>query len=318
VPNWQEVLREIQIEQHAHNTVVARETALTRGAVDTVRRRYLAALNQKTKRNVIAYYSAFLSKSDVPCDITDEDKNGFMMAVHGLTRDQRALGLDLILHTPGGSIAATESLVDYLRRIFGRNIRAIIPQMAMSAGTMVACSCSKILMARHANLGPIDPHLRNLPAHGVIAEFRKAAKEIKKDPSKAYVWQPIISQYPPAFLGQCINAIVWSNKFVRSQLKTVMFHGHPDAEAKAKTIVRKLSSSTRNRTHNRHIHFDECQEIGLDVSLIEDDQELQDLVLTVHHCFMHTLMNTDAFKIIENHLGAALVKRQQVMTVKQS
>ena len=87
---------------------------------------------------------------------------------------------------------------------------------------------------------------------------------------------------------------------------------------KAKAIVRKLSSSTRNRTHNRHIHFDECQQIGLDVELIENDQELQELVLTVHHCFMHTLMNTDAFKIIENHLGAAFVKRQQVMVLKQT
>lgn len=240
-----------------------------------------------------------------------------MMAVHGLTSAQRANGLDLILHTPGGSIAATESLVDYLKRMFGRNMRAIIPQIAMSAGAMIACSCAKILMARHANLGPIDPHLGRYPAYGVISEFRKAAKEIKKDASKAYVWQPILAQYPPAFLGQCTNAILWSNKFVRSELQANMFHGDPDAEAKAKTVVRKLSSFTRNKTHNRHIHYDECLAIGLDVELIELDQELQDLVLTVHHCFMHTLMNTEAYKIIENHLGIALVKRQQVMVVKQ-
>jgi ClpP class serine protease len=70
-----------------------------------------------------------------------------MMAVHGLNR---TLGLDLILHTPGGGIAATQSLVDYLRRMFGKDIRAIVPQIAMSAGTMMACACREIWLTRHS------------------------------------------------------------------------------------------------------------------------------------------------------------------------
>ncbi|MHB1126932.1 MAG: hypothetical protein ACYC2T_08230 [Bacillota bacterium] len=50
----------------------------------------------------------------------------------------RSKGLDLILHTPGGEIAATESLVDYLRSMFGSDIRAIVPQIAMSCGLWVS------------------------------------------------------------------------------------------------------------------------------------------------------------------------------------
>ena len=41
---------------------------------------------------------------------------------------------------------------------------------------------------------------------------------------------------------------------------------------------------------------------------LESDQNLQELVLTVHHSFIHTLMNTPSFKIIENHMGQALIK----------
>jgi DNA-binding ferritin-like protein len=63
-----------------------------------------------------------------------------------------------------------------------------------------------------------------------------------------------------------------------------------------------------NKGHDRHIDFGECQNIGLKVKSLESDQELQDLVLTVHHCYMHLLMNTSAFKIIENQTGAAFVK----------
>lgn len=300
MPTWSEVVNEIQ-------TLSAQKAAEAKGAVDIVRRQYLEKLAAKTGRNVIAYYSGFLSKPGIgDNDITDEDKNGFIMAVHGL---DPSIGLDLILHTPGGSIAATESIVNYLHRKFQRNIRAIVPQIAMSAGTMTACACRSILMTRHSNLGPIDPHLGGMPAYGVIAEFKRAFREIKKDQAKSHVWRPIIGQYPPTLLSQCENAIKWSNAFVEKQLRTVMFEGDSAAASKAKSIVKKLSDFKGNKTHSRHIHFDECEAMQLKVSLIEDDQPLQDLVLTVHHCYMHSLMNTNSFKIIENHKGAAFVKQ---------
>ncbi len=292
MPNWREVLTEI--EQHG-----------AQGPVDIVRRKYLKALHEYTKRNIIAYYSGFLSKPNILADINDEDKNGFMMASHKVEKDR---GLDLILHTPGGSIAATQSIVDYLRRMFGKNIRAVIPQIAMSAGTVIACSCKEILMGKQSNLGPIDPQLHGIPAYGVKAEFRRACRECGNDSSKIPMWQSIIGQYRPTFLSQCENAIEWSNRFVREQLVDVMFDGEVGAEDKAKKVVKKLTNY--KKTHGWHIHADECQNIGLKVTMIEDDPDLQDLILTVHHCFMHTLMNTPSYKIIENHLGSALVKRQ--------
>lgn len=307
MPNWRDVLEDIQKRRSAG-------TAEAKQAVDHVRREYLDRLQKHTGRHVIAYYSGFLSKQAVPSEINDEDKNGFMMAVHKLERREET-GLDLILHTEGGSIAATESLVDYLHQMFGKNVRAIVPQIAMSAGTMVACSCRSILMTRHSNLGPIDPHLGSLPAYGVLAEFRQALSEIKKDTRAAAVWQPIIAQIRPTFLSQCANAIKWSNEFVEKQLATVMFEGQRGAAKKAQGIVRKLTDFKGNKTHSRHIHFDECRDIGLDVRLVEEDQELQDLVLTVHHCYMHSLMNTAAFNMIENHLGHAFVKQQAVFQV---
>jgi ClpP class serine protease len=318
MPDWGDVLKEINETAVGEIQQAQLHGQRAQGTLDTVRRKYLTSLAATTGRNVIAYYSGFLSKPDVAqSEITDEDKNGFMMAVHTIGGD-RALGLDLILHTPGGNIAATESIVDYLHQIFGNNIRAIVPQIAMSAGTMVACSCNEILMARHSNLGPIDPHLRGFPAYGVKEEFKRAIKEVTKDPSTIPIWQSILSRYGPTFLSQCENAIAWSKEFVERQLETVMFAGDANASSKAKLIVRKLADYKGNRTHARHIHFDELVAMGLKVRLIEEDQALQDVVLTVHHCFMHTLMNTPAYKIIENHKGSAFVKQQAIEGQKQA
>ena len=307
MPNWREVLDEInqfQIDNQAN-------PARANQAIDVIRRKYLLQLHQKTGRNIIAYYSGFLSKPGISqSSIIDEDKNGMMMAVHGL---DKTLGLDLILHTQGGSIAATQSLVNYLHKMFRNNIRAVIPQIAMSAGTMLACACRSILMGKQSNLGPIDPHLRDIPTYGVLREFKRAYREVKKDPSKLVIWQSIISQYRPTFLGQCENAVSWSNSFVEDQLEKVMFAGDRRAKYKANKIVRALSNYTKNKVHDRHIHAEECEEIGLVIEHLEAEgqQELQDLVLTVHHCYTHTLMNTPCYKIIENHKGVALVKREQ-------
>jgi len=307
MPNWGQVFGEINQYATTHGNE-------SRAAVDRIRQKYLKELHGARRRNVIAYYSGFLSKPDAAqLDITDEDKNGFMMAVHGL--DKR-IGLDLLIHTPGGAIAATESIVDYLRKMFHEDIVAIVPQIAMSAGTMLACACREIIMAKHSNLGPIDPWLRGVPAHFVLREFEEAYKEIKANPERARVWMPILSQYRPTFIRQCRLAIKWSEEFVREQLETVMLKDVRPArlrKRRAREIVSLLSDAESNRSHNRHIHYEECKEIGLNVQLLEDLPKVvfdfQDLVLTVHHCYMHALMNTTSFKIIENHEGVAFVKQ---------
>jgi ClpP class serine protease len=61
-----------------------------------------------------------------------------MAALHGAKNSN----LDIIIHSPGGSLEAAEQIVNYLRAKQG-HIRAIIPQNAMSAATMIACACKE-------------------------------------------------------------------------------------------------------------------------------------------------------------------------------
>jgi hypothetical protein len=331
MPNWSGVLQkihEVQAKELGLASEAGQEAARHQflaqpvNCINVVKRNYLGELHKKTGRNIIAYYSGFLSKPGIKgTEINDEDKNGFMMAIHNLPRSE---GLDLILHTPGGGITATQSIVDYLHKMYRINkkhapdIRAIVPQIAMSAGTMIACSCKEIWMGKHSNLGPIDPQVSGWPAYGVLKEFEKACKAVKSDPSKIPLWQSIVSQYRPTFLGHCKNAIDLSNIFVKKQLANVMFKDQPGAQKKASRIVKNLTHYDENKTHDRHIHFEECEAMGLNVKLIEDakdsqghkDDVLQDLILTVHHCYMHLLMNTPVFKVIENHLGVGFSKQQ--------
>jgi membrane-bound ClpP family serine protease len=242
-----------------------------------------------------------------------------MLAVHKL---DKKIGLALFIHTPGGSLAATESLVDYIRRMFGENVRAFVPQIAMSAGTMLACSCKEIYMGTHSNLGPVDPSVNGIQAQAVLAEIELAYGEMKRDQSRALVWHPILSRYNPSFVQLCQWAVERSEQFVTKSLMDNMLNEIADEAARkteAQRIARALIDLSKNKGHDKHLHVDECETIGLKVKRLEEDKDLRDLVLTVHHCYMHTLANTPAFKIVENHLGRRMVKiaQQQVMLLQQ-
>lgn len=294
MPSWNEVLIEIQSSKRVD-------------ALDAVRRKYIKQLNEITGRNVIAYYSGWLQKPGVlATSVNDDDKNGLMATIHKLDRSK---GLDLLLHTPGGDLAATESIIDYLRKMFGLDIRAIIPQLAMSAGTLIACSCKEIIMGKQSNIGPVDPQFGGIPAHGVISEFNKALEEVKKDPSTIPIWQVVVGKYHPTFIGECANATTMASEILNKWLTSNMFKDHVDGVAKATKVVEYLNNHDDTKTHSRHIHIEEAKSIGLEIKSLESDfdQDFQDTVLTIHHAFMHAFSNSSAIKIIENHLENAVI-----------
>jgi hypothetical protein len=170
---------------------------------------------------------------------------------------------------------------------------------------MIALSSKEIMMGKQSNLGPIDPQMGGVPCKGVLDEFEQAKKDIKANPASAPLWQAIISKYHPTFLGNCQNAIDWSEKLAEEWMKRNMYKQDPD---RAKKILKEIVDHKSNKSHARHISTEKCKEIGISIVDMEANHELQDLILTVHHAYMHTFSHAPATKIVENHLGVAYVE----------
>lgn len=283
MPTWGEILIEFKTPP------------ITPDAPDRVRRKYLSQLAQHTKRDVILYSTKWTDPSGVQPDtisITEEDIQGFMEVVHGLCQSS----LDLILHSPGGSPVATEAIVKYLRKKF-TNIRVIVPQGAMSAATMLACSANRVVLGKHSFLGPVDPQFilqtqlgnRMVPAHAILDQFEMAKEECKNNQNLG-PWLPILSQYGPGLLVECKNAIALSKELVKDWLGEYMFHGEKRASHKASLIARNLADHKQHKSHGRHFSRDDCKQLGLLVDDLEQDQTLQDLVLSIFHASTLTLM----------------------------
>lgn len=295
MPTWDEILKEI---------------GGSSSIIDVARRKYIRELSEYTGRNTIVYYSGWLQKpvlaqQGVDFSINDNDKNGFMAVINKLDKTK---GLDLVLHTPGGNVSSTESIVNYLKSMFGNDIRAIVPQIAMSAGTMIACACKSIVMGKQSNLGPIDPQFGFYPAHGILEEFEKAKEDMIKHPENIVVWREILRKYNPTLIGECEKAIKWSETMVSEWLKNNMFVNDPDCVTKVDNIIRFLGSHDETLSHSRHIHMKELKEKGLVIEEMEQDQELQDRILSVHHATIISITQTKSTKIIENNLGKAFIQ----------
>ena len=278
---------------------VVNEIRSTKSDYDIVRNKYLKKLSKYTGRCTIAYYSSWLTKgSNIPnIDINDIDMTGFMNAIKGLDCKK---GVDIILHTPGGSPVAAEAIVKYLRSKFSNDIRFIVPQLAMSAGTMIACSGKSIIMGKHSSLGPIDPQYSGIPAYNIKMEYEQAKEDLSKHPENVNYWALLIQKYPAAFLKTAIDAIALSSKLLEDWLGTCMFNGSDANDIVIiKNIVSKLNEHDDSLTHGRHFDIKFCKSIGLKIIELESDPKLQDAVFKCSSCIHAYHGNTPAVKILK-------------------
>lgn len=304
MPTWGEILRELNNSRNPQGGGPD---------FDGVRRTYLSRLHRLTGRAVILYSTSFLESRPTPpldLQISLADIQGLMETVSNITERN----LDLILHSPGGSAEAAESIVAYLRGRFD-HIRVFVPLAAMSAATMIALSGNEIVMGQHSQLGPIDPQFiittpegpRSAPAKAILNQF-ELAKQQCRDTSNLAAWMPILRSYAPGLLTQCEDSRNLAVTMVSSWLKNYMFAGDNDAEQKAAAIAAWFADYESFQSHGRRVGPDQVIQIGAKVVRLEDDPALQDAVLSVHHATMHTFARTPAVKIAENHHGRAWVK----------
>jgi len=156
--------------------------------------------------------------------------------------------LDLILHTPGGLVLATEQIARALIR-HPAKVTVFVPHYAMSGGTMLALAADEIVMDENAVLGPVDPQLGNLAAASVL-------KVVEEKPIAEIDDQTLIM----ADLSR--KAMRQVQRFVRTLLQDAVPQQKIDP-SKIDGIVSRLT--TGQVTHDYPVTVEEATEMGLPV-----------------------------------------------------
>ncbi len=92
--------------------------------------------------------------------------------------------LVMFVNTPGGSAEAVEKIVEIIRFHY-KEVYFVVPEMAMSAGTILCMSGDKIYMDYSSSLGPIDPQVNNgrewVPALGYLDKVEQLLELARAD-----------------------------------------------------------------------------------------------------------------------------------------
>jgi hypothetical protein len=309
--SWQDIQREIEEAQQRINQGEFQGQKISR--FDIVRRAKYNLVKSITGRPLLVYGTAFQNplklRFGAPfLGIDLSDKDGF----YEITRNIESKEADVLVHSPGGSAEAAESIVKILRKKF-TTIRFIVTGTAKSAAAMLALSGNSILMDSSAELGPIDPQVpvrgRFSPAGSIIEQFNRAAERLKSNPAELPVWIPILQEFAPALLVECKNFIKLSKRLVTGWLADYMFNGERGAQRKARKISKYLTDEKKTLSHARRVDAEQLKKLGTKIEFLEElDPKLQDAIRQLHLSIMAMFEGTNAIKIFENSEGAALIR----------
>lgn len=175
-------------------------------------------------------------------DIEDSEK--ILRAIR-FTPD--TMPIDLVLHTPGGLVLASEQVACALKR-HPAKITVFVPHYAMSGGTLIALAADEILMDPNAVLGPVDPQIsvgwqNQLPAASILSAL--------KEPNPNRDDQTLILGDVARKAIRQVNAVVLN--LLESKMEV----------SKAKKLAKLLSEG--HWTHDYPITADELKRLGLPI-----------------------------------------------------
>ncbi|MGH7878370.1 MAG: SDH family Clp fold serine proteinase, partial [Candidatus Binataceae bacterium] len=200
-------------------------------------------IETRTQRRLIVY---FANKSEnAQLDYTDPTYFVEML------EDTQGHPVDLMLETLGGFTDSAERVVSILEQM-APDLRVVVAGSAKSNGTMICFLGKTIVMGAASELGPIEPHLQQVPCTVLaMLDFEK---------------QNFVLHH------MAKNALDQTKKLATRLLKNGMKKGAPDNVVD--DLVNKLLTRQTYFSHGSVIDYKEAITLGLAVEYLPADNEL--------------------------------------------
>lgn len=193
--------------------------------------------------------------------------------------DQKAL--TVVLTTGGGYIEVTQRIVETIRHHYS-HVNFVIPDVAYSAGTVLAMSGDAIYMDYFSRMGPIDPQVENakgelIPALGYLERYEGLLRKADEGKITLAEVQLLIDGFNQAELYMYDQARELSISLLKKWLVEYKFKewsetetrkipvSPQDKEARAEEIARQLNETGRWHSHGH----------GISATVLEEELKLR-------------------------------------------
>ena len=224
----------------------------------------------------------------------------------GAGREQRQL--DLILHSPGGTLPATQAIVRALRGRYA-HIRVFIPQRAMSAAAMLACAADQIILGGFASLSPTNPMVvvptmggsMTVPAQAVVDERNELLHRLQGPEVTGEDLMSLVTQ-PPGLFHDARRIISESSLTLGGWIES--YSRSPDAP-QANTgqhIADWISSYNQHLGHASVLTLADLRRYGLNATHMNGHAEVQEHCMEAFQAAQAAFMLTDTVKVVRCHV----------------
>lgn len=240
-----------------------------------------------TRRNLICY-TAFLRHP--ASAIIQEDSQFIETLLRSIDLGRYPDTLDLLLHTPGGDPTAAERIVMTCRS-YANSFRVIVPQTAMSAGTLIAMGADSIVMTETSEMGPIDPQMSITsgqeqilrPAAAFVDAYLDLISKsqqaiINKQPPHPYI--ELLRKVDPTWIQVCLKARELARTIAGEFLSKYMLNGKD--QVMIDQTVERFMKEGELLSHGRIIRYTKAQEYGLNIEVIPKGTPLDDALWELH------------------------------------
>lgn len=201
--------------------------------------------------------------------------------------------LVVFLNTPGGSAETVEKMVSVIRFHY-KEVYFVVPDYAMSAGTILCMSGDKIFMDYSSSLGPIDPQVYNgknwVPALGYLDKVEELIKKSANNQlteAEFMILQKIdLAELRSFEMARNLTIALLKDWLVNYKFKDWNTHksnGKPvtkeEKEKRAEDIANKLSNNSIWHSHGRSIGIETLTNfLKLKIEDYSNNEELRELI----------------------------------------
>ncbi|OQA61462.1 MAG: Serine dehydrogenase proteinase [Candidatus Atribacteria bacterium ADurb.Bin276] len=226
--------------------------------------------------------------------------------------------LSIILETPGGSAEIVEHLVNIIRYHYNK-VNFIIPNQAMSAGTIFAMSGNKIFMEYSSVLGPIDPQVWNgqnwVPALGYLEKYKKlmdkASEDKISDAEFALLCKLDLAEISNYEQQSGLTVTLLKKWLVKYKFENWGIHQsdpelkgqpvtHEQKEKRAEEIATDLGNNERWHSHNRKIDLKSLQELKLYIDDYSEKEQLRNAVRRYFEMMLEYVLTNNVVNFVHH------------------
>jgi len=268
----------------------------------------LIGLYNKTRDTFLFVYAAAIGKPIPDIALTMDD----YYIICDMLKDTKSDKLDFMIETPGGSAVAAEEIVRFIRDNFRYNA-FVVSGEAKSAGTILVLSGDEILMTTGGSLGPIDAQVKIGRSAISAYDYNEWINQKREEAERVGKLNPLdatmVAQISPGELKLIYHALKFAEDLVVEWLPKYKFKNWDFTETRklpvteelkkqrAEEIANELMNHAKWRTHGRCIKRDDLEGIGLQITKVDDNSELADIIYRIQTICRLLYTTTTSYKI---------------------